>query len=223
MNTTKFLQLPLRPLFTVTFIILPLFIMFFAPLFGDSGASSPSAVIGQKAPNFTLTGSDGQQHSLSDYQGKYIVLEWTNPQCPFVHKFYDSNTMQTLQQKETAQGVVWLRINSSAAGTEGAQTPDQLVAYIKDNHVAATASLLDPDGKVGHIYGARTTPHMFVINPQGVLIYAGGIDNRPSTDPADLAGATNYVTAALDEARAGKPVTTPTARPYGCSVKYASD
>ena len=182
-----------------------------------------SAMIGQPAPNFTLQGGDGKSHSLADYKGKFVVLEWTNPNCPFVHKFYDSGAMQKLQKKETAKGVVWLRINSSAIGKTDYQTASDLASYEKKNHVASTASLLDPDGQVGHTYGARTTPHMFVINPKGVLIYAGGIDNKPSPNPADIATAKNYVTAALDEAMAGKPVTTPTARPYGCSVKYASN
>jgi len=181
------------------------------------------ATIGQPAPNFTLQGADGKSHSLSDYKGKFIVLEWTNPECPFVHKFYDSGTMQGLQKTETAKGVIWLRINSSAAGHEGYQSVSDLAAYVEDQHVAATASLLDPDGKVGHMFGARTTPHMFVINPKGVLVYAGGIDDTPSPDPATLATATNYVTAALDEAMAGKPVTKATSAPYGCSVKYASN
>ena len=185
--------------------------------------SSTSATIGQPAPNFTLQGSNGKPHSLADYKGKYVVLEWTNPQCPFVHKFYDSGTMQALQTKETAKGVVWLRINSSAEGQKGHQSVSDLASYEKEQHVAATASLLDPDGTVGHTYGARTTPHMFVINPKGVLIYAGGIDNKPSTDIADIATAHNYVTSALDEAMAGKPVSVPTARPYGCGVEYASN
>ena len=182
-----------------------------------------SAMIGQPAPNFTLQGGDGKSHSLADYKGKFVVLEWTNPNCPFVHKFYDSGAMQKLQKKETAKGVVWLRINSSAIGKTDYQTASDLASYEKKNHVASTASLLDPDGQVGHTYGARTTPHMFVINPKGVLIYAGGIDNKPSPNPADIATAKNYVTAALSEAMAGKPVTTPTAQPYGCSVKYASN
>jgi len=188
-----------------------------------SAQNLSSATVGQPAPNFTLQGSDGKPHSLADYKGKYVVLEWTNPECPFVHKFYDSGTMQKLQKEETAKGAAWLRINSGAPGHEGYQTAADLASYAQEHQVAATASLLDPDGKVGHMYGARTTPHMFVINPKGVLIYAGGIDNKPSADPAMIATATNYVTAALDEARAGKPVTTPTARPYGCSVKYASN
>jgi len=189
----------------------------------QSTVTPKSATIGQRAPDFALQGGDGKSHSLAEYQGKYVVLEWTNPDCPFVHKFYDSGTMQQLQAKETAKGVVWLRINSGAAGHEGYQSAADLAAYEKEHHVAATASLLDPDGRVGRTYGARTTPHMFVINPKGVLIYAGGIDNTPSADPATIATAKNYVTAALDEAMAGKPVTTPTARPYGCSVKYASN
>jgi peroxiredoxin len=186
-------------------------------------ASAAPATVGQPAPDFTLQGGDGKPHSLADYAGKYVVLEWTNPNCPFVHKFYDSGTMQNLQKTETAKGVVWLRINSSAPGHDGYQTPADVTSYVKQNNVNATATLLDPDGKVGHLYGARTTPHMFVIDPKGGLIYAGGIDSKPSTDPDDIASATNYVTTALDEAMAGKPVTTPTARPYGCSVKYASN
>jgi len=188
----------------------------------DSASSGP-ATIGQPAPDFTLQGADGQKHSLSDYKGKFVVLEWTNPQCPFVHKFYDSGTMQKLQKEETAKGVTWLRINSSAEGKEGYQTADALAAYVKNKEVAATESLLDPTGRVGHLYGARTTPHMFVIDPKGELIYAGGIDDTPSADIADIATAKNYVTAALDEAMSGKPVTTPTSQPYGCSVKYASN
>jgi hypothetical protein len=185
--------------------------------------SANMATIGHVAPNFELFGGDDKIHALADYKGKYVVLEWTNPQCPFVHKFYDSGTMQKLQKEETAKGVIWLRINSSAKGHEGYQSVDDLASYEKEHNVASTESLLDSIGLVGHAYGARTTPHMFVINPKGVLIYAGGIDNTPSADPATIATATNYVTAALDEARAGKPVTTPTARPYGCSVKYASN
>jgi len=179
-----------------------------------------TAVVGQTAPNFTLQGGDGKEHSLDQYKGKYIVLEWTNPGCPFVHKFYDSGAMQNLQKEETAKGVVWLRINSGAPGKEGSQTAADVTDYEKTNHVAATATLLDPTGKVGHMYGARNTPQMFVIDPKGELIYAGGIDNKPSPDAADIPGATNYVKAALDESMAGKPVTTPTAKPYGCSVKY---
>ncbi len=180
------------------------------------------AAVGKNAPNFTLQGGDGKEHSLADYKGKFVVLEWTNPDCPFVHKFYDSGAMQKLQKEETDKGVVWLRINSSAKGKEGFQSPADVTAYVKENNVAATETLLDPSGKVGHEYGARTTPHMFVINPKGELIYAGGIDNKPSADAEDIASAQNYVQTALDEAMAGKPVTVATAKPYGCSVKYAN-
>ena len=187
-------------------------------------ADSPkSARVSQPAPNFTLTGADGKTHSLADYKGKFVVLEWTNPECPFVKRFYGTDAMQSLQKTETGKGVVWLRINSSAEGHEGYQSASDLASYGKDNHVAATESLLDPTGHVGHLYGARTTPHMFVIDPKGVLVYAGGIDNNATADPSDTPPSSNYVTAALDEAMAGQPVKTPTAKPYGCSVKYASN
>lgn len=191
--------------------------------FAQDASPTTSATVGQPAPNFTLTGNDGKKHSLADYKGKYVVLEWTNPNCPFVKKFYNSNTMQGLQKKETAHGVAWLRINSGAPGHDGYQTVSDLDSYIASHHVNATKSLLDPTGKVGHMYGARNTPQMFVIDPKGVLIYAGGIDDKPSPDPADISSAKNYVVTALNEARAGQPVATPSAPPYGCSIKYASE
>lgn len=184
-------------------------------------ARADSATLGNEVPNFTLQGADGKPHSLASYKGKFIVLEWTNPQCPFVQKFYNSGTMQKLQKEETAKGVVWLRVNSGAPGHEGTQTAVQAASYEKSKHVASTETLLDPTGKVGHEFGATNTPQMFVINKKGILIYAGGIDNKPSTDEADIATAKNYVTAALDEAMAGKPVKDASAPPYGCSVKYA--
>jgi peroxiredoxin len=190
-------------------------------LLATSWAHGASATLGQKVPNFTLEGADGKSHSLADYKGKFIVLEWTNPGCPFVHKFYDSGTMQRLQKEETAKGVAWLRINSSAPGHQGSQTPAEAAAYEKAKGLACTETLLDPTGKVGHLFGATNTPQMFVINKKGILIYAGGIDDKPSTDPADIASAKNYVTAALDEAMAGKAVSQDSAPPYGCAVKYA--
>jgi hypothetical protein len=201
----------------------PLFFPAFAALtlIAASWVRADSATLGQPAPDFTLTGADGKSHSLADYHGKFIVLEWTNPSCPFVHKFYDSGTMQKLQKEETAKGVVWLRINSGAPGHEGSQTPGEAAAYEKGEKVASTETLLDPTGKVGHTYGATNTPQMFVIDKKGDLIYAGGIDNKPSADADDIATAKNYVTAALNEAMAGKPVETASAPPYGCSVKYA--
>jgi peroxiredoxin len=179
------------------------------------------ATLGEKVPNFTLQGADGKQHSLSEYKGKFVVLEWTNPDCPFVHKFYDSDTMQKLQKKYTDKGVVWLRVNSGAPGHEGAQTAAEAVAYQTAHHVNSTETLLDPTGQVGHEFGATNTPQMFVINKNDVLIYAGGIDNKPSPDPDTIATAKNYVSSALNEAMAGEPVATASARPYGCSVKYA--
>jgi hypothetical protein len=175
---------------------------------------------GDTAPDFSLTDIHGQKHSLSDYKGKYIVLEWNNPECPFVRKHYDSGNMPKLQQEERAKGVVWLTINSASADREGDLPPDQIEKFLSGEHADPTAYLRDPDGTVGHLYGAKTTPHMFVIGPDGKLIYEGGIDNRPTPDPADIPGATNYVRNALEESMAGKPVTVATSRPYGCSVKY---
>lgn len=200
---------------------LKIFTLAAATLLTSLSAFGQSATVGQPAPNFTLQGGDGKSHALADYQGKFVVLEWTNPNCPFVHKFYDSGTMQKLQAKETAKGVIWLRINSGAPGLDGYQTVADLAPYEKAQHVASTLTLLDPTGKVGHLYGARNTPEMYVINAKGTLVYAGGMDDKPSPNIADIATAHNYVTAALAEAMADKAVSTPTARPYGCSVKYA--
>lgn len=201
------------------------FLLLAATVLAAAAFSSPgradSAILGQPVPAFSLPGADGKAHALAGYKGKFVVLEWTNPQCPFVHKFYDSHTMQNLQKEETAKGVVWLRINSSAPGHEGSQTAAEAAAYEQQQGTASTETLLDPTGKVGHEFGATNTPQMFVINPAGTLIYAGGIDDKPSPNPDDIATAKNYVRAALDEALAGKPVTTASARPYGCSVKYA--
>jgi peroxiredoxin len=175
---------------------------------------------GDNAPNFSLTDLSGQKHSLSDYKGKYVVLEWNNPDCPFVRKHYDSGNMPKLQQEERAKGVVWLTINSASTNRQGDMPAAQIEKFLQDEHADPTAYLRDSDGTVGHMYGAKTTPHMFVISPDGKLIYEGGIDNKPTPDPADIPGATNYVRAALDESMAGKPVTVATSRPYGCSVKY---
>jgi hypothetical protein len=175
---------------------------------------------GDTAPDFSLTDIHGQKVALSEYKGKYVVLEWNNPECPFVRKHYDSGNMPKLQQEERGKGVVWLTINSAAADRQGDMPPGEIEKFLSDEHADPTAYLRDPDGTVGHLYGARTTPHMFVINPDGKLIYEGAIDNRPTPDPADIPGATNYVRAALDESMAGKPVAVATSRPYGCSVKY---
>ena len=187
-----------------------------------ASAQTGSAVVGKAAPDFTLVDSNGQSHTLSSYKGKHVVLEWVNFGCPFVNKHYGSGNMQRLQKAYTGKGVVWLSVNSSAQGKQGFHAPAELNALLKEKGAAPSAYLIDTDGKVGHLYGARTTPHMFVVDPKGTLLYAGGIDDRPSTDQADIEGATNYVAAALDQALAGKAVTVATSKPYGCSVKYNS-
>lgn len=175
---------------------------------------------GETAPDFTLTDTNGQSHSLSDFKGKFVVLEWLNHDCPFVKKHYDSGNMQGLQKEYVAKDVIWLSINSSAAGKEGNYSPEESNELTKEKDAASTAVLLDPDGQVGKLYGAKTTPHMFVVSPQGLLIYQGAIDDRPSADPADIPTSVNYVKAALDEALSGKAVSVSTTKSYGCSVKY---
>ena len=176
--------------------------------------------VGQPAPAFTATDMNGKSLSLSDFKGKYIVLEWHNQGCPFVKKHYDSGNMQKLQKELTGKGAVWLSIISSAPGAQGYVTAADEKKYLADKQATPTDVLFDPEGTVGRAYGAKTTPHMFVINDQGILIYAGAIDDNPSSDPADTATAKNYVRAAYDEAAAGKPVTTAATAPYGCGVKY---
>jgi peroxiredoxin len=185
------------------------------------GPARAAAVVGQPAPAFTLTDSHGKAHSLADAKGKVVVLEWWNFECPFVAKHYGSGNMQKLQKEWTAKGVVWLTLSSSAAGKQGHVDGAKASALMKEKGGAPTAVLLDHDGKVGKAYGAKTTPHMFVIDAKGTIVYAGGIDDKPSTDQADIATAKNYVSAALAEVLAGKAVTTATSQPYGCSVKYA--
>lgn len=180
------------------------------------------AVVGKLAPDFTATDSLGNRHSLSEYKGKFVVLEWMNHGCPFVRKHYEGGNMQKLQSDYTAKGVVWLSIASSGPGKEGYMTPDQANTAIAEKHSAATALLLDADGKIGRLYGARTTPHMFIVGPDSNLIYAGAIDDNSSTRSSSIAGAKNYVAKALDEALAGKAVSEPNTEPYGCSVKYQS-
>jgi AhpC/TSA family len=178
------------------------------------------ATVGEAAPDFSLTDAKGTKRTLSSSKGKVVVLEWVDYDCPFVKKHYGSGNMQKLQATYTGKGVVWYSINSSAPGKEGFFAPDVIDTMFKERKVASTAYLIDSDGAVGHLYGAKTTPHMFVIDTMGKLVYAGGIDDKPSTDLEDIAGARNYVQAALDETLAGKPVTTSSTASYGCSVKY---
>ena len=177
--------------------------------------------VGEPAPELKATDSHAQMHQLSEYRGKYVVLEWHNNSCPYTRKHYESGNMQRLQKEWTSRGVIWFTVISSAPGQQGYVTAEQENEYLKRMNAVPTAALLDPQGTVGRLYAAKTTPHMFIINPEGVLIYDGAIDSKASTDQGDIPTATNYVSQALDEAMAGKPVSTPTSRPYGCSVKYA--
>lgn len=183
-------------------------------------ANPTSAKIGSPAPAFTLVDTNGKSHSLADFKGKTVVLEWLNHDCPYVVKHYGANNMQTLQKNYTSKGVVWLSINSSAEGKQGNFPNDKANALTKEKSASPTAVLIDANGKVGMSYGAKTTPHMYVINPEGVLVYNGAIDDKPTTDKEDIKTAKNYVVAALDEVLASKPVSLATSKPYGCSVKY---
>jgi peroxiredoxin len=190
----------------------------FAVALAASAYAKPQ--VGKPAPDFTLQDLSGKKHELSDFKGNYVVLEWVNFGCPFVKKHYGSENMQKLQKEFTEKGVVWLSICSSAPGKQGNETPDAAKSDLTKFGSAANAYLVDEDGKVGKLYDAKTTPEMFVVNPEGVLIYAGAIDDKPTPNPSTVAGSNNYVKAALNEATSGKPVSVPLTKPYGCSVKY---
>ena len=192
----------------ITFLLLPI------------ATHAQTAKVSAPAPDFTATDSQGNSHSLDQYRGQYVVLEWHNQGCPFTRKHYESGNMQNLQKEWTAKGVVWFTVISSAPGAQGYVTPAQENDYLARMHASPTAALLDPDGKLGRLYSARTTPDMFIIDPQGKLIYAGAIDNRPTPNVEDIKGADNFVSDALSSAMAGKPVAMPYTRAYGCSVKY---
>lgn len=176
--------------------------------------------VGDPAPGFTAIDSHGKPQKLSDYKGKYVVLEWHNQGCPYTRKHYESGNMQQLQKKWTDKGVVWFTVISSGPGMQGFVTPTQEDEYLQKMHASPTAVLMDVTGTLGHLYDAKTTPEMFVISPDGTVVYEGAIDDRPTTDQKDIAGAKNYVDAALSEAMASRPVTEAATRPYGCSVKY---
>ena len=180
-----------------------------------------AATVGQPAPAFTLTDLDGKTHSLADFKGKTLVLEWVNPECPFVVKHYEkSGNIPATQKAAAADGVVWLQINSAAAGKQGDFDAAKAKEWQSKNKVAAAAYLRDSDGKVGKAYDAKTTPHIFIVNAEGVLVYNGAIDSIRSTNTDDIAKAENYVKSALASIKEGKPVSSPTTQPYGCSVKY---
>ncbi len=185
-----------------------------------TAAAAHAVRVGDPAPDFTGADSNGKVQTLSAYKGKYVVLEWSNRDCPYTRKHYSSGNMQSLQEKWTAKGVVWLTIISSAPDEEGYVTASAENAQLAKIHASPTAAVLDPKGIIGHQYEAKTTPHMFVIDPAGKVIYAGAIDDHPSTDAADIKTSKNYVSAALTEAMAGSAVSTSSTRPYGCSVKY---
>jgi len=176
--------------------------------------------VGAPAPDFALDSVSGSMVKLSQYRGKYVVLEWVNPECPYVRKHYGSANMQKLQKDYTGREVVWLTINSTRAGHAEYKQPGEMSAWMKKMNASSSATLLDPKGDAGKAYGARTTPHMYIIDPKGVLVYAGGIDDKRSTDVEDVKTAKNYVRAAMDELLAGKSVTNSATAPYGCSVKY---
>lgn len=195
----------------------------FAALAAALCSSAPvlaAAAVGQPAPAFSALDTSGKPVSLADFKGRTVVLEWVNPGCPYVRKHYDSANMQSTQKNAVAKGVVWLAINSTHAGASDYLQPAAMAGWMKDKGASATATLMDADGKVGRAYGARTTPHMYVIDPKGTLAYVGAIDSKPTANPADVKTATNYVNQAVAEVTAGKPVTQAVTQAYGCSVKY---
>jgi hypothetical protein len=182
-----------------------------------------AVVPGTSAPDFKGTDSNGTQHTLSQYRGKFVVLEWANQGCPYDRKHYLSGSMEALQKEWTAKGVVWLSIISSGVGQQGYVNPAEENEYLKTMHAAPTAAILDPTSTIARLYQAKTTPHIFVIDPTGKLIYQGAIDDKPTTDQADLKGARNYLSETLTEAMSGQPIQVASTRPYGCSVKYATE
>ncbi|MBM3617493.1 MAG: thioredoxin family protein [Alphaproteobacteria bacterium] len=183
-------------------------------------AAFAAAAVGSPAPEFSGKTSEGKTVSLSDYKGKVVVLEWTNPGCPFVRKHYDGKNIQTLQKDYTAKDVIWLTVNSSAKGKQGHLEGDALKGEPAKEGIASTAYISDETGQIGQLYGAKVTPHLFIIGKDGNIAYNGGIDSIASTDPEDISKAEPYVKTALDEVLAGKPVTNATTKPYGCGVKY---
>ena len=183
-------------------------------------AASVAATPGQPAPEFTLNDASGKPVRLADQRGKHVVLEWTNPECPFVQKHYDSRNMQGLQKEYAGKDVVWLSVNSTNRKHSEFKSGAEMAQWMRAQGAAQTAVLIDDSSAAGRAYAARTTPHMFVIDPAGKVVYAGAIDDKRSANPADAKTANNYVRAALTESLAGKPVTVPSTRPYGCSVKY---
>ena len=183
-------------------------------------SAQAQTTVGQPAPAFTATDTSGKPVTLASFKGKYVVLEWTNPGCPFVKKHYDGGNMPATQKAAVAKGVVWLSMVSTSKTHQDYASPTELAAWQKSKGAVPTATLMDADGKVGRLFAARTTPHLYIVNPDGNVVYAGGIDSIPSANPGDIKSATNYVNQSLGEVLAGKPVSQPVTRAYGCSVKY---
>jgi peroxiredoxin len=199
-----------------TLILLTLTLSLFSV---HSFALEPAAT-GKKAPDFSALDALGKPRKLADFKGKWVVMEWFNKDCPFVKKHYGAGNMQALQKKYTKKGVVWLTVLSSAEAKQGYMNGKETIAALKERDAAPTTALLDPKGEVGRAYGAKTTPHMYVINPEGVLVYEGAIDNMPTADKDDIKKAKNYVAAALDAGMNGKPIADASTQAYGCGVKY---
>jgi len=200
--------------------LLTLFLAFSSALVPISLIRADEIVPGQPAPAFSAKDTKGNMHNLADYKGKVVILEWLNHDCPFVKKHYDSGNMQKLQAFAAEKSIVWLSIISSAPGKQGYCTPEQADALAAEKKAVPAAILLDPEGEVGKLYDAKTTPHMYIIDTAGILVYNGAIDDIRSSNVEDIAKAKNYVRAALDEMLAGKQVTDKTSQPYGCTVKY---
>ena len=202
-----------RRTFSAAAIALPLASQIWLP------AHAQTAAVGQTAPDFTAIDTAGKSHKLSDFKGKFVVLEWTNPGCPFVRKHYSGN-MQASQKEAVAKGAIWLAINSTEESSSDYLVPAKLAGWMGEKQAAPTATLMDASGKIGQLYGARTTPHMYIVSPQGQLVYAGAIDSVPSARVDDIKTATNYVRQGLSEGLAGKPLSVASSRAYGCAVKY---
>ncbi len=193
-----------------------------ASLLLAAGLSSAAVSVGEPAPAFSAVDTRGKTVSLADFKGKHVVLEWVNPGCPYVVKHYGAGNMQATQKSATGKGVVWLAVNSTNKDHGDYRSPEAMTSWMSGHKATASSTLMDSDGKLGRAYGARTTPHLYVIDPAGKLVYAGAIDSKASANPADIATATNHVNVALAETLAGKAVTLAQTRPYGCSVKYGS-
>jgi len=183
-------------------------------------AAATASTVGKPAPDFTLKDTSGKDVKLSDFRGRHVVLEWVNPECPYVQKHYETGNMQALQKEATGKNTVWLTINSTRQGHSEFKAPPVMASWMQSQKAAATATLLDPEGKVGRAYDARVTPHMYIVDPKGTLVYAGAIDDKRSTNPADVKTAKNFVRVAMTETLAGKPVSTTTTTAYGCTIKY---